>query len=87
MIRWLAFSVQLPCWPRAHQPLLTQKRDATGAVQQPPALVWTCRRCGKALGETVIELPPPRGRTTPLRSTRAIDWSQQGRLRRPPDGV
>ena len=60
MIRWPAILVRWPCWPRAHQPILTQKRDATGVVlRQPHALVWTCARCGKRLGETVVELPPP----------------------------
>ena len=48
------------CWMRGHRPLLTQRRDATGAVlRMPHTLLWICERCNKPLGETVLVITPP----------------------------
>jgi hypothetical protein len=41
-------------WLAPHAARWTQKRDARGRAVAPHTLVWTCDRCGAALGETTI---------------------------------
>ena len=46
-------------WLARHDLRWTQRRDAAGRAVAPHTLIWTCARCGAALGTTTLAARGP----------------------------
>lgn len=46
-------------WLARHELRWTQRRDAAGRAVVPHTLIWTCARCGAALGTTTLAARGP----------------------------
>lgn len=59
-----------------HDPVLVQKRDRSGKLIKPHAVIWECRLCHRVIGETTL---PVRWRMQVNLLRQARDLAEQRR--------